>query len=73
MTLNNIFSWIGSLFTDFLFLPFKWLRLEIASADAGWWISNAANWGFLLVLLVLFAYWMKESVSFVKNGTEDKA
>lgn len=73
MTLNNIFSWIGSLFTDFLFLPFKWLRLEIASADSGWWISNAVNWGFLVVLLLLFAYWMKQSISFVKNGTEDKA
>lgn len=73
MTLNNIFSWIGSLFTDFLFLPFKWLRLEIASADLGWWISNAVNWGFLVVLLLLFAYWMQQSVSFVKNGTEDKA
>ena len=73
MTLNNIFSWIGSLFTDFLFLPFKWLRLEIATTDLGWWLSNGVNWGFMLVLLVLFGYWMKESRRFVKEGTEDKA
>jgi|TARA_B110000285_G_C14941575_1_gene522275 uncharacterized membrane protein len=73
MIASNIFKWIGSLFTDLLFLPFNWLRSEIARGDLGWWISNAVNWGFLLVLLVLFAYWMKESKRFVKEGTEDRA
>ena len=69
----NIFKWIGELFTEVLFSPFEWLRLTIATADKGWWISNAVNWGFLLVLLVLLAYWMKESRKFVKEGTEDIA
>ena len=73
MIASNIFRWIGSLFTDFLFLPFDWLRLQIATADLGWWISNAVNWGFLLVLLVLFAYWMKESKRFLDEGREDRA
>jgi uncharacterized membrane protein len=73
MIASNIFRWIGSLFTDFLFIPFKWLRLEIATADAGWWLSNAVNWIFMLVLLVLFAYWMKESAKFLREGTEDRA
>ncbi|WP_439129346.1 DUF6341 family protein [Polaribacter sp.] len=73
MIASNIFRWIGSLFTEVLFLPFEWLRTNIANADLGWWISNAVNWGFLLVLLVLFAYWMKESRRFVKEGTEDRA
>ncbi|WP_088324627.1 DUF6341 family protein [Polaribacter tangerinus] len=73
MILSNIFEWIGRLFTDLLFLPFNWLRLTVATADLGWWISNAPNWGFLAILLVLFAYWMKESFKFKNEGTEDRA
>ena len=72
MIASNIFRWIGSLFTDILFIPFRWLRLEVATLDLGWWISNAVNWFFLLVLLVLFAYWMKESKKFKNEGTEDR-
>ncbi|WP_428743587.1 DUF6341 family protein [Tenacibaculum sp.] len=73
MIAGNIFKWIGSLFTDLLFLPFQWLRLNVAKGDGGWWSSNAINWLFLVVLLVLFAYWMKESAKFLKEGTEDRA
>ncbi|MCG1035233.1 DUF6341 family protein [Polaribacter sargassicola] len=73
MTASNIFRWIGSLFTDFLFVPFKWLRLDVALGDLGWWVSNAVNWFFLLVLLCLLGYWMKESLTFKREGTEDKA
>ncbi len=69
MIASNIFRWIGSLFTDFLFVPFNWFR----NGDFNWWSSNAVNWIFMVVLLVLFAYWMKESVRFVKEGTEDRA
>lgn len=72
MIASNIFRWIGSLFTDLLFLPFEWLRTTVANADLGWWVSNAVNWCFLGVLLVLFAYWMAESRRFVKEGTEDR-
>ena len=73
MIASNIFRWIGDLFTDLLFLPFEWLRLTIANADAGWWISNIPNFGFLLILLVLFGYWMKQSKKFLDEGTEDRA
>lgn len=73
MIAANIFRWIGSLFTDVLFFPFQWIRNQIATQELGWWISNAVNWGFLLVLLILFAYWMKESKRFQKEGTEDRA
>jgi hypothetical protein len=73
MIASNIFKWIGSLFTDILFLPFEWLRLQIATADLGWWISNIPNFGFLVILLVLFAYWMKESKRFKDEGIEDRA
>jgi len=63
----NIFKWIGSLFTDVLFQPFEWLRL----GGFNWWSGNTVNWIFLLVLIVLLAYWMKESARFKKEGTED--
>ena len=63
----NIFKWIGDLFTEVLFIPFDLLR----KTDLNWWVSNGVNWIFLLVLLVLFYYWMKESRRFVKEGTED--
>ena len=68
----NIFKWIGELFTDVLFLPFNSIR-SLAQENFGWWITNAVNWFFLGVLLVLLAYWMKESRKFVKEGTEDRA
>ena len=73
MIASNSFRWIGSLFTDLLFLPFKWLRLDVATELSGWWTSNMVNWIFMVVLLVLFAYWMKESAKFLKEGTEDRA
>ena len=69
----NIFKWIGDLFTNVLFLPFNFLRTNVAESNAGWWTSNAVNWFFLLILLVLLGYWMKESRKFLKEGTEDRA
>ncbi len=66
----NIFRLIGELF-QYILIPFKWLRLEVAKGDYGWWTSNAVNWLFVLVLIVLFAYWMWQSVTFLKEGTED--
>ena len=68
----NIFRLIGDLF-ELLFMPFKWLRLELAKSDGGWWTSNAINWIFMVVLIVLLAYWMKESLRFKNEGTEDRA
>ncbi|MCD9562181.1 DUF6341 family protein [Tenacibaculum maritimum] len=69
MIAGNIFRLIGSLFTDYLFIPFNWLRLTVRN----WWSTNTVNWIFLLILLVLFAYWMKEAVRFKNEGTEDRA
>ncbi|CAI8335013.1 MAG: Uncharacterised protein [Polaribacter sejongensis] len=73
MIANNIFRWIGSLFTDLLFVPFNMLRKNVATADFGWWVSNVINWGFLFILLLLFGYWMKESRKFQQEGTEDRS
>ncbi|MGB1041923.1 MAG: DUF6341 family protein [Tenacibaculum sp.] len=68
----NIFRLIGDFF-EFILQPFKWLRLVVAKGDAGWWTSNAVNWIFLGVLLVLFAYWMSQAATFLREGTEDRA
>ena len=54
-------------------MPFNTLRLDVATESGGWWTSNTVNWLFLLVLLLLLSYWMKESRRFVKEGTEDRA
>ena len=68
----NIFRLIGDLFKA-LFTPFEWIRLSIAKSNGGWWTSNALNWIFLVILILLLAYWMKESVRFKNEGTEDQA
>ena len=69
MIASNIFRWIGSLFTDLLFIPFDWFR----NGDFNWWTANTVNWIFMGVLLVLFAYWMSQSAKFLREGTEDRA
>ncbi len=69
MIANNIFRWIGDFFKWTFGLTFDQLRLN----DLSWWTSNIVNWGFLIILLVLFAYWMKESARFKREGKEDKA
>lgn len=68
----NIFRLIGDLFT-ILLKPFEWIRLTLARTDAGWWTSNAINWFFLGVLILLLGYWMKEAVRFKREGIEDRA
>ena len=68
----NIFKWIGEFFTEVLFQPFNMIR-QIAQENMGWWKANLVNWIFLLILLVLLWYWMKESQKFIKEGTEDRA
>ena len=68
----NIFRLIGDLFV-LLLTPFRWLRLEVAKADGGWWTSNLINWLFLVILIVLLAYWMGQSLKFKREGTEDKS
>ena len=73
MIASNIFRWIGTLFTEYLFIPFNQLRSDLALREFVWWISNGINWLFLVVFLFLLRYWMKESYRFKREGTEDKA
>ncbi|MBT4778967.1 MAG: hypothetical protein P8P19_04035 [Polaribacter sp.] len=73
MIASNIFKWIGTLFTEYLFTPFNEIRSDLALREFGWWISNGFNWLFLIVFLFLLRYWMKESYKFKREGTEDRA
>jgi hypothetical protein len=68
MIASNIFRLIGDFFT-WVLQPFDALRL----GDLSWWASNVVNWVFIVIGLVLFAYWMKESKRFQKEGIEDSA
>lgn len=67
----NIFKLIGELF-EFLFTPFKWLRLNLAKQDLGWWKSNGINWIFVFILIVLLTYWVSQALKFKREGTEDR-
>lgn len=68
----NIFRLIGDLF-QWLFTPFKWLRLVIAKQDSGWWTSSAINWVFIFIMVILLTYWILQALKFKREGTEDHA
>ena len=55
--MKSFFEGIGSLFTDFLFVPFHALReLELTN----WWLANAINWLFIIICSVAMVYWIKQ-------------
>ena len=55
--MKSFFEGIGSLFTDFLFVPFHALReLELTN----WWLANAVNWLFIIICSVAMVYWVKQ-------------
>ncbi len=66
MIANNIFKAIGDFCTDVAFAPFDSFRFT-----DNWWSSNIINFAFIAVFFVLLGYWMKESIRFKKEGTED--
>lgn len=68
----NIFRLIGDFF-EWLFIPFQKLRLDTALAKDGWWYSNAVNWVFVLILVVLLSYWIGQTIKFKRQGKEDEA
>ena len=68
----NIFKIIEDVF-GMLFTPFEWIRLTLAKGGAGWWVSNAINWFFLGILILLLSYRMGQALKFKREGTEDRA
>lgn len=59
---------IGSLFEDFLFVPFNILR---EWQDATWWGANIVNFIFILIAAAAFIYWSKKQMSFQSEDDHD--
>ena len=67
--MKSFFEAIGSLFTDFLFVPFRALReLELTN----WWAANTLNWIFILICCAAMVYWIKQLNLFKANNEDDQ-
>lgn len=65
--MKDFFAAIQSLFVDFLFAPFDFLRgLELKS----WWGANIINWIFVITCVYWAVYWIKQ-IQLFKNTGED--
>jgi hypothetical protein len=69
--MKDFFLAIESLFEDFLFLPFDFLRTNIQPDS--WLAANGVNFLFLTIGFVAFFYWMKQLKVFNEDtsDTED--
>jgi hypothetical protein len=67
--MTGFFEAIGSLFTDFLFIPLDFLRkLELQN----WWLANLLTWVFIIICIAAFVYWMKQLQIFKDNNDDDQ-
>ncbi|TRW22142.1 uracil phosphoribosyltransferase [Flavobacterium zepuense] len=67
--MKAFFEAIGSLFTDFLFIPLDFFRkLELEN----WWTANILTWIFIIICCVAFVYWMKQLQIFKANHEDDQ-
>lgn len=68
--MKDFFYGIESLFVDFLFAPYDWLRsLELTD----WWTANVMSWLFFLTGLIAFVYWMRKLADANASGEEDRS
>jgi hypothetical protein len=66
--MKAFFEGFASLFVDFLFKPFDWLReLELTN----WWAANILNWIFIIICIVAMVYWTRKLNIFKNNGEDD--
>lgn len=67
--MTGFFEALGSLFTNFLFVPLDFLRaLELEN----WWLANTLTWIFILICCGAFVYWMKQLQIFKENNDDDQ-
>ncbi|MEO5778121.1 MAG: uracil phosphoribosyltransferase [Flavobacterium sp.] len=65
--MRAFFEGIQSLFVDFLFLPFDFLRsLELSS----WWLANIVSWVMIIVCGYYIVYWCKQLTIHRANNEE---
>ena len=68
--MKDFFNAIQDLFESVLFVPFNVFR---ETELENWWIANFVTWIFLVILVVCFAYWMRQLKAFSDNDEEDKS
>ena len=61
--MKEFFELIEFLFVDILFLPFDVIRLDISN----WFLQNAINFSFMLVISAALVYWTLELVKYDKK------
>ena len=61
--MKEFFELIEFLFVDILFLPFDLIRLDISN----WFLQNAINFSFMLIISAALIYWTLELVNYNKN------
>ncbi|MEL1246011.1 uracil phosphoribosyltransferase [Flavobacterium sp. DGU11] len=67
--MKTFFEALGSLFTDFLFVPMHFFRaLELKN----WWIANIMTWIFILICCAATWYWLKQLSIFKQNNDDDQ-
>lgn len=67
--MKAFFEGLGSLFTDFLFIPLDFFRrLELKN----WWTANIITWMFIIICISAFFYWMKQLKIYKDNHTDDQ-
>jgi len=67
--MKAFFEGIQSLFVDFLFKPWDFLRhLELQS----WFGANALNWIFMIICAAAMVYWIKQLRLHEASGEEDQ-
>ena len=67
--MRAFFEGIQSLFVDFLFKPFDFLRhLELSS----WWLANTVSWIMILVCAKYIVYWCKQLKEHRDNNEENQ-
>ncbi|WP_010521398.1 DUF6341 family protein [Aquimarina agarivorans] len=67
--MKKFFEGFQYLMEEFAFAPLNALRtLELES----WFGANILNWGFMLVGMAAFVYWMKQLKGFNDNNEERK-
>ena len=71
--MRAFFEGIQSLFVDFLFLPFDFLRhIETNTGYWGWWLANIVSWVMIIVCCYYIVYWCKQLAIHRDNNEENQ-
>jgi hypothetical protein len=67
--MRAFFEGIQTVFVDFLFKPFDWLRaLELDN----WWLANIVSWALIIICAKYIVYWCKQLQIHKDNGEENQ-